>query len=177
MWHRLSAGPRSWLEARAKVIRRTYWTAFVQVHAGSVGKGLRVNGRTFVTSSVHIGSNCHFNGMHVHGGARVDIGDNFHSAGRLLVITINHNYETGTALPYDREIIEKPVSIGANVWIGDSVIVTPGTQIGEGAVIGAGAVVSGTIEPLAVVGGNPARVLKHRNADHYNELKSAGRFI
>jgi len=165
------------VSSAARPVRRAYWTALVQLLAGSTGPGLRVNGRTTVTSNVHIGSNCHFNGMYVHGGARVDIGDNFHSAGGLKIITINHNYENGTHLPYDSAIIEKPVSIGANVWIGDGVTITPGAQIGEGAVVAAGAVVSGSIDALAIVGGNPARTLKHRDAGHYNRLKSLGQFI
>ncbi|POZ60560.1 acyltransferase, partial [Chromobacterium alticapitis] len=29
---------------------------------------------------------------------------------------------------------------------------------------------------LAVVGGNPARVLKYRDAEHFDQLKAAGEF-
>ncbi|MBO7621761.1 MAG: hypothetical protein J6T06_14715 [Victivallales bacterium] len=44
------------------------------------------------------------------------------------------------------------------------------------AIIGAGAVVCGDVPPLAIVGGNPARVLKYRDRDHYFKLKAEGRF-
>ena len=53
-----------------------------------------------------------------------------------------------------------PTRIGDNVWIGDSVIVCKGVQIGENSIIGAGAVVSRDIPANVVAAGNPAVVLK-----------------
>ena len=38
----------------------------------------------------------------------------------------------------------------------------PGVTIGEGAVVAAGAVVTKNVPPYAVVGGNPARLIKYR---------------
>lgn len=56
-----------------------------------------------------------------------------------------------------------PLFIGANVWIGARVIVLGGCKkIGDGAVIGAGAVVTKDIPDYAIVGGNPAKILKMR---------------
>ena len=69
----------------------------------------------------------------------------------------------------------KPVNIGNNVWIGSRVTIIPGVSIGEGAVIGAGAVVAHDIPPLAVVGGNPAKVIKYRNREVYEKLKTNGK--
>ena len=43
--------------------------------------------------------------------------------------------------------------------------------IGEGAVIGMCAVVTKDVPSCAVVGGNPAKVLKYRDIDTYNKLK------
>lgn len=53
-----------------------------------------------------------------------------------------------------------PVRIADNVWIGDSVIVCKGVQIGENSVIGAGSVVVRDIPANVVAAGNPAAVLK-----------------
>lgn len=53
----------------------------------------------------------------------------------------------------------RPVTIGANVWIGGGAILLPGVEIGEDAIIGAGAVVTRNVAPGARVAGNPARPL------------------
>lgn len=54
----------------------------------------------------------------------------------------------------------KPITIGADVWIGGGAIILPGVTIGDGAVIGAGSVVTKNVAPMTVVGGNPAKVIK-----------------
>lgn len=54
------------------------------------------------------------------------------------------------------------VTIGSDVWIGSDVIILSGVTIGDGAVIGAGSVVAGDVEPYAVMGGNPAKLIKKR---------------
>lgn len=41
-------------------------------------------------------------------------------------------------------------------------MIMPGITVGEGAVIAAGSIVTKDIPPYAVVGGNPARVIKFR---------------
>jgi acetyltransferase-like isoleucine patch superfamily enzyme len=52
--------------------------------------------------------------------------------------------------------------IGHDVWIGDGAYVKAGVKIGHGAAVGMGAVVTKDVPPYAVVGGNPARILKYR---------------
>jgi len=61
-----------------------------------------------------------------------------------------------------RRLPPKRVVVGHDVWIGRSAIVLPGVTIGNGAVIGAGAVVTGQVPPYAIVGGNPARLIRYR---------------
>lgn len=56
----------------------------------------------------------------------------------------------------------RPVVIGNDVWIGGYVSILPGVKIGDGAVIAAGAVVTKDVEPYAVVGGVPAKLIKYR---------------
>jgi len=55
--------------------------------------------------------------------------------------------------------------IGNDVWIGTEAIVMPGVRIGDGAVIGARAVVTNDVEPYAIVGGNPVKVIRKRFGD------------
>jgi len=52
--------------------------------------------------------------------------------------------------------------IGDDVWIGSEAMIMPGVTIGTGAVISARAVVVKDIPPYAVVGGNPAKIIKYR---------------
>lgn len=56
----------------------------------------------------------------------------------------------------------RPVRIGSNVTISKRAIILPGVSIGDGAVIGAGAVVTRDVEPFAIVGGVPARLIGAR---------------
>jgi chloramphenicol O-acetyltransferase type B len=55
--------------------------------------------------------------------------------------------------------------IGNDVWIGSEAIIMPGVKIGDGAVIGTRALVTRDVEPYAVVGGNPAKVVRSRFDD------------
>ncbi len=55
--------------------------------------------------------------------------------------------------------------IGNDVWIGSEAIIMPGMKIGNGAVIGTRALVTRDVEPYAIVGGNPARVIRKRFDD------------
>ena len=55
----------------------------------------------------------------------------------------------------------KPISIGNDVWIGGSAVICPGVSIGDRTVIAAGAVVTKSFPADVLIGGNPARVIKH----------------
>lgn len=92
-----------------------------------------------------------------------------------MIITQNHNYE-GTAVPYDKTFIYKNVVIGDNVWFGNRITVTGDITIGEGAIIAAGSVVVKDVPDYAIVGGNPAKVIKYRDIDHYKKLVEEKKF-
>lgn len=52
--------------------------------------------------------------------------------------------------------------IGNDVWIGHNALLMPGIRIGNGAIIATGAVVTKDVPPYAIVGGNPATLIKYR---------------
>ncbi len=58
--------------------------------------------------------------------------------------------------------IKAPVLIEDYVWIGMGAMILPGVRIGRGAVVGARAVVSKSVEPGAVVVGNPAKTIDRK---------------
>lgn len=91
---------------------------------------------------------------------------------RIKIYTGNHNYNSEEAIPYDGLTIVKSTLISENVWIGGDVILLPGVIIGEGSVVGAGSVVTKDVAPGTIVGGNPAKVIKLRDMECYNKLKS-----
>lgn len=151
-------------------------TAIARRQVGACGDGLKVNGPSQFNARCEFGNNCNFNGMVVKGCGTLKIGSNFHSGERCRVITSNHNFDHGAEIPYDSTNVAKSITIEDNVWLGDSVIIVGNVRIGEGAIIGAGAVVCTDVPAGAIFGGNPARLIRYRDMDHYRELKQAGRF-
>jgi maltose O-acetyltransferase len=54
----------------------------------------------------------------------------------------------------------KPVSIGADVWIGGTALILAGVRIGARSVIGAGSVVTRDVPAGVLAAGNPCRVIR-----------------
>jgi len=72
--------------------------------------------------------------------------------------------------------IYKDITIEDFVWIGNRVIIMGGVSIGEGAIIAAGAVVTRDVPRCAIVGGNPALIIKYRDVAHFDQLKQERKF-
>jgi len=86
---------------------------------------------------------------------KVTIGDRTQIGPGVQILTADHPRDPAqrrAGLEFGR-----PVTIGADVWIGGSAIVLPGISVGDGAIVGAGAVVTRDVPAGATVVGNPAR--------------------
>jgi acetyltransferase-like isoleucine patch superfamily enzyme len=57
------------------------------------------------------------------------------------------------------------IVIGNDVWVTFGSYVLSGVTIGDGAVVATGGVVTKDIPPYAIVGGNPAKIIKYRHTD------------
>lgn len=157
--------------------RMKFFTYICKMSAKKVGGNLHINHWCKFSKKTVIGNNCNFNGIKIAGKGNVIIGDNFHSGGGILIITSNHNYDQGEAIPYDDTTIDGDVIIGDNVWLGENVTILRGITIGEGAIIQAGSVVVSNIEPCSIAGGHPAKVFKKRDEEHYFKLKEEKKFF
>ena len=59
-------------------------------------------------------------------------------------------------------MLEEDIRIGDDVWLGAMAMVMPGVTIGDHAIVAANAVITQDVEPWAIVGGVPAKVIGHR---------------
>lgn len=117
------------------------------------------DGPIIIGNNVDIGNNTIIYSSKNGGG--VTIGNNTMIAAHNYIIDMDH----GTAvekLVSEQSNSVQPVSIGNDVWLGASVTVLKGSQIGNGAVIGAKALVKGVVPERAIAVGIPAKVKKFR---------------
>ncbi len=111
-------------------------------------------------------------------GNEVGLGSNFKSLNRIVTIGNylmmgedilflggGHNHaDINIPMMYQGGEKKTPLKINDDVWIGARVIILPGCkEIGKGVIIGAGSVVTKDIPDYAIVGGNPAVVIRYRN--------------
>ena len=93
----------------------------------------------------------------------VTIGQDVMMGRDVVIVALNHGFaDMGRPMIEQGHQVPDPVTIEDDVWIGDRVLIVPGVTVGRGAILGLGAVVTKDVPPYAIMGGNPARVLKFR---------------
>ena len=138
--------------------RGTRIWAFAHVLPGAViGADCNICDQTFIENDVHIGDRVTIKcGVQLWDGITIEddvfIGPN--------ATFTNDPYPRSKRHPrqFLRTLVRKGASIGANATL------LPGITIGQQAMIGAGAVVTGDVPPLAIVTGNPARIVGYEGA-------------
>jgi len=93
----------------------------------------------------------------------VEIGNDVILAQHVVLSGLNHGYEDIDQPIHTQKVITSPIIVEEEVWIGANAIITAGTRIGKHAIIAGGSVVTKDVPPYTVVGGNPAKILKHYN--------------
>lgn len=108
--------------------------------------------------NIHIGKHVFINmGCKFQDQGGIFIGDGVLIGHNVVLATLNHAMQ-----PERRsDMLPAPIHIGKRVWIGSNATVLPGVTIGDGAVVAAGAVVTRDVPANMVVGGVPAKVIRH----------------
>lgn len=130
----------------------------------SCGRNVTIEPKAFFYSgrNIVIGNNSGIGqGAKLYG--RVTIGDDVMMGEDVLMLTQNHHFSR-TDIPINQQGFreEEPIMIDDDVWIGSRVTMLPGVSVGRGAIIAACSVVTKDVPEWAIVGGNPARVIKYR---------------
>jgi UDP-2-acetamido-3-amino-2,3-dideoxy-glucuronate N-acetyltransferase len=123
--------------------------AFVEIQKNaSVGRRCKISSHTFICEGVTI---------HDH----VFVGHG--------VTFINDSYPRATTedgeLQTERDWKVEPTVVGQGASIGSGATILSNVTIGEHAIVGAGSVVTRDVPARTIVAGNPARVLRHLDAN------------
>ncbi|GMA90526.1 acyltransferase [Homoserinibacter gongjuensis] len=116
---------------------------------------------SYLTGELSIGRDCSVNVYTVVRGD-VRIGDAVRIGAHTSILGFNHTMDDPETEVFRQPLTSRGIRIGDDVWIGSHVVVLDGVTVGDRAVLAAGAVVTKDVPAGAVVGGNPARVLKWR---------------
>ena len=136
------------------------------------GTAIAAPERLHIGDDVGIGQKCYINavgGCHIGRGCQI--------AAETIILTTEHQYGGGQSLPFDSTRLVKPVYIEDYVWIGMRTCIAPGVRIGEGAIVGMGSIVTQDVPPLAIVAGNPAKVVMFRGKETFDALRAKGAVI
>ena len=128
---------------------------------------LRMGDRSYVASEtqvgavVEMGADCSVNaGATLRGEVR--LGDGVRIASHAQLIGFNHGIDDPDKPIHEQPHTSKGIVVGDDVWVGANAVVLDGVTIGSHAVVAAGAVVTKPVPEWAIVGGNPARLIRSR---------------
>lgn len=131
----------------------------------SCGQNIIVKNKCYIGdgSKLSVGDNTQL-GQNARLGGPIKLGSYVMMGPDVVIMGVTHDISDLSKPMVDptNPSLEKPVTIGNNVWIGTRAIIMPGVCIGDNSIIGAGAVVTKSFGPNSVIGGVPAKLLKRR---------------
>ena len=160
-----------------------YGCPLIQRHAGStiaIGQGLHmrnwfgtnplgVHHRSILATwtadaRIELGAHVSMTGATIVAQTRVSVGERvFIGANSTICDTDFHPLATDLRQANPAAGVSRPIDIEDDVFIGMGAMILKGVRIGRGSVVGAGSVVTGDVPPGAVVGGNPAQLIRRLN--------------
>ena len=127
--------------------------------------GINGDQEMLAAPTVRIGRHCVIGrGSHIIGHWSIELGDDIQTGPYVYITDQNHSYEDPDEPVGLQTPNEAAVKIGSGSWLGANVVILPGTTLGRNTTVAAGAVVRGTFPDHVVLGGVPAKVLRHYSA-------------
>ena len=109
-----------------------------------------------------MGANCSVGDFSFFGCAGgVTIGDDVIMGQYVSFHSENHNFKSSKKLIREQGVTSKGIVLGHNIWVGSKVTFLDGASLGGNNVVAAGAVVKDKFPKNVLIGGVPAKILKH----------------
>lgn len=147
--------------------------------AGKPGAALRLGARCFVaanayvTDAVTLGDDSTVNPFATLRGP-IRGGDGVRIGAYACIVGFNHAFADTERPIFKQGLTSKGgVTLGDDVWVGAHASIVDGVKVGSHSIIAAGAVVVKDVPDYAIVGGNPARVIRMRKPVATTEAEAA----
>jgi len=152
--------PRTYMPYALGVKTIRYW--MIKNIANDTGKNVLVETGALFSPFIEIGDNSSI-GEFCRVRENTKIGNDVMMGPGVQIITENHMFDDIDKPMRLQADSSKGVVIGNDVWIGTNAIILPGVHVDNHAIIAAGAIVTKDVPKFAIVGGNPAKIIKYRN--------------
>jgi acetyltransferase-like isoleucine patch superfamily enzyme len=119
-------------------------------HMSKYGIGFKIGNNSGVGRFTEFGSS---------GG--IEIGNDVIMGSYVSFHSENHNFNDISKPIREQGVTSKGITLGNNIWVGAKVTFLDGCEVGDNCVIAASAVVKGIFPKNVVIGGIPAKIIKH----------------
>ncbi|MGE0754805.1 MAG: DapH/DapD/GlmU-related protein [Alphaproteobacteria bacterium] len=134
------------------------------------GDGLRVKHNADVSPNIRLGKHSEL-GTRCMIQSGVSIGDHVIMGPDVKIYAKNHRFDRLDIPMSEQGETLLETRVGNDVWIGANVLIMAGVSVGDHAILAAGSVITKDVPPYAIVGGNPASLIRLRaEQKHASEL-------
>lgn len=115
---------------------------FDAIHLMSFGNNVSINQYCYLAGEIHFENNIAI-------------------ANHTSIHSFNHTYSNKELPIKEQPVINNPIEIANDVWIGSGCRILSGVKIGDRVIVAAGAVVNKSIPSNSLVAGVPAKIVKY----------------
>jgi acetyltransferase-like isoleucine patch superfamily enzyme len=129
--------------------------AFQMGRSGFVAAG------AYITGSVVLGDDCTVNPYATIRG-KFRCGNGVRIGAYACIVGFNHGFERVDIPIFQQPHTSKGIVLGDDIWVGAQVTIVDGVNVGSHSILAGGAVVTRDVPEYAIVGGNPAKIIRMR---------------